>query len=216
MTTLIAHDQLKVLLADDHPIVRRGLSSIINEQGDMMVIAEAENGFDAVDKVKRVRPDVILLDLAMPIMDGSTALLKILDFDPTAKVIILTTYDAEEDIRRALACGALGYLVKDTDPIELVNGIRRVASGRKAISFEAAEILSRSSNVVSLTARELEVLQLISIGEGNKQIGSTLGIAQGTVKAHISSLFTKLDAQSRTEVVATALRKGLIHSHRSR
>lgn len=203
-------NHLQILLADDHPIVRRGLVSIISEEQDMKIVAEAENGFDAVEKARLFRPDVILLDLAMPIMDGAEALLKILEDDPAAKVIILTTYDVEEDIYRTLSCGALGYMIKDTIPSELIDGIRRVASGRKAVGIDVAEKLTGRMVSNPLSDRELEVLRLIAVGEGNKQIGVKLGIAQGTVKAHISSLFTKLGAQSRTEVVAIALRRGMI------
>lgn len=206
--------KIRVMIADDHEIVRRGLVSIIKDESDLMIVGEYGNGLEALQHYEELATDVVLMDLAMPILDGTSAMVKILERDSQAKVIILTTYDEEEDVYRAMSGGAWGYLLKDAAPAELVSSIRRVISGKKAIGPEAASMLAQRMGSLELTERELEVLRLLAAGDGNKQIGSKLSIAPGTVKAHIANLFTKLGVQGRTEAVAIALRRGLVKIER--
>ncbi len=205
---------IRVMIADDHAIVRRGLVSIINDEPDLVIVGEYGNGLEALQHYEELAPDVVLMDLAMPILDGTSATVKILEKDTQAKVIILTTYDEEEDVYRAMSAGAWGYLLKDAAPAELVSSIRRVVAGKKAIGPEAASMLAQRIGSLELTERELEVLQLLASGDGNKQIGTKLSIAPGTVKAHVANLFAKLGAQGRTEAVAIALRRGLVRIER--
>ncbi len=205
---------IRVMIADDHAIVRRGLVSIINDEPDLVIVGEYGNGLEALQHYEELAPDVVLMDLAMPVLDGTSATVKILEKDTQAKVIILTTYDEEEDVYRAMSAGAWGYLLKDAAPAELVSSIRRVVAGKKAIGPEAASMLAQRIGSLELTERELEVLQLLASGDGNKQIGTKLSIAPGTVKAHVANLFAKLGAQGRTEAVAIALRRGLVRIER--
>lgn len=205
---------IRVVIADDHTIVRRGLVSIINDEPDIVIVGEYANGLEALEHYDELTPDVVLMDLAMPILNGTSSMAKILEKDSQAKVIILTTYDEEEDVYRAMSAGACGYLLKDAAPAELISSIRRVLTGRKAIAPEAASMLAQRMGSLELTDRELEVLRLLAAGDGNKQICTKLSIAPGTVKAHIANLFAKLGAQGRTEAVAIALRRGLVRIER--
>ena len=181
--------QLRVLVADDHPVVRHGLVALIDHQADMCVVAEAGNGREAVEQYAAQQPDVVLMDLRMPELDGVEAIAAIRAASPQARIVVLTTYDSDEDIYRGLRAGAQGYLLKDAPAGELLNAIRAVAAGQKRIPAEVAAKLAERMVSPELTARELEVLRLVVEGQSNKEIGVALTIAEGTVRAHLNSIF---------------------------
>ncbi len=199
-----------ILIADDHSVVREGLVSLVKRKSDMTVVAEASNGREAVDLWKEHRPDVTLLDLRMPELDGVGVIKEIREFDDGAHIIVLTTFDGDEDIYRAIKAGAKGYLLKDTAREALMESIRRVHAGETCIPPALAAKLADRVSGEALSAREIEVLQRIAAGKSNKEIGAELFISEGTVKTHVKSIFSKLDVVSRTEAVATATRRGLI------
>jgi len=199
-----------ILIADDHSVVREGLVSLVKRKSDMTVVAEASNGREAVDLWKEHRPDVTLLDLRMPELDGVGVIKEIREFDDGAHIIVLTTFDGDEDIYRAIKAGAKGYLLKDTAREALMESIRRVHAGETCIPPALAAKLAERVSGEALSAREIEVLQRIAAGKSNKEIGAELFISEGTVKTHVKSIFSKLDVVSRTEAVATATRRGLI------
>jgi DNA-binding NarL/FixJ family response regulator len=201
---------IRILIADDHSVVREGLVSLVKRKSDMTVVAEASNGREAVDLWKEHHPDVALLDLRMPELDGVGAIKEIREVDPNAHILVLTTFDGDEDIYRAIKAGAKGYLLKDTAREALMDSIRRVHSGETCIPPTLAAKLADRVSGEALSAREIEVLQRIAAGKSNKEIGAELFISEGTVKTHVKSIFSKLDVVSRTEAVATATRRGLI------
>lgn len=203
-------DKIRVLIADDHVIVTAGLASIIGLQQDMMVIAEAANGLDAVDLWHKHRPDVALFDLRMPVLDGVGAIAQIRKADAAARVIVLTTYDTDNEIYRAIKAGAKGYLLKDARREDLLDCIRRVNRGETCIPHSLVEKLAAGVSSETLTGRELDVLTLLARGKSNKEIGANLYISETTVKAHLRSIFTKLNVLSRTEAIAAASRRGLV------
>lgn len=177
---------------------------------DVTVVAQAQNGRDAVEQWERQRPDVSLLDLRMPVLDGVEAIREIRAMDTTARIILLTTFDGEEDIYRGLRAGAKAYLLKDAPREEILDCIRKVHNGETVISaFVAAKLAGRVSGI-ELTEREMVVLRALATGQSNKEIGRTLFISEATVKAHLKSIFAKLDVLSRTEAVAAAARRGLV------
>jgi two-component system NarL family response regulator len=201
---------IRILIADDHSVVREGLVSLVKRKSDMTVVAEANNGREAVDLWKEHRPDVILLDLRMPELDGVGAIKEIRGLDDSAHIVVLTTFDGDEDIYRAIKAGAKGYLLKDTAREALMECIRRVHAGETCIPPTLAAKLADRVSGEALSAREIEVLQRVAAGKSNKEIGAELFISEGTVKTHVKSIFSKLDVVSRTEAVATASRRGLI------
>jgi DNA-binding NarL/FixJ family response regulator len=201
---------IRILIADDHSVVREGLVSLVKRKSDMTVVAEASNGREAVELWKQHRPDVTLLDLRMPELDGVGAINEIRALDENAHIVVLTTFDGDEDIYRAIKAGAKGYLLKDTAREALMECIRRVNSGETCIPPTLAAKLAERVSGEALSAREIEVLQRIAAGRSNKEIGAELFISEGTVKTHVKSIFSKLDVVSRTEAVATATRRGLI------
>jgi DNA-binding NarL/FixJ family response regulator len=201
---------IRILIADDHSVVREGLVSLIRRKADMTVVAEGSNGREAVDFWKEHRPDVTLLDLRMPELDGVGAIKEIRELDPNAHIVVLTTFDGDEDIYRAIKAGAKGYLLKDTAREALMECIRRVHAGETCIPPTLAAKLAERVSGEALSAREIEVLQRIAAGKSNKEIAAELFISEGTVKTHVKSIFSKLDVVSRTEAVATATRRGLI------
>ncbi len=203
-------ERICILIADDHSVVREGLVSLVKRKSDMTVVAEASNGREAVDLWKEHRPDVTLLDLRMPELDGVGVIKEIREFDDGAHIIVLTTFDGDEDIYRAIKAGAKGYLLKDTAREALMESIRRVHAGETCIPPALAAKLADRVSGEALSAREIEVLQRIAAGKSNKEIGAELFISEGTVKTHVKSIFSKLDVVSRTEAVATATRRGLI------
>lgn len=205
-----AETKIRVILADDHPVVRDGLAAIVNQQKDMTVVAEAGDGADAIALYADHRPDVMVLDLRMPRRDGVSVVEEVLEAHPKARLLIMTTYDGDEDIFRSLSKGAKGYLLKDAPRAEILAAIRAVAADQPytsgAIAAKALQRLGRPS----LTQRELDVLQQIAQGRSNKDIGRRLQITEGTAKTHVKAILTKLDAISRTEAVAVAHKRGLI------
>lgn len=203
-------DKIRVLIADDHMTVTAGLVAIIGMQPDMMVVADGANGREAVDLWRNYRPDVTLLDLRMPTLDGVSAISEIRKEHPAARVIVLTTYDTDNEIYRAIKAGAKGYVLKDARREELLECIRRVSRGEICIPPSLLERLAAGVSSDTLTGRELDVLALLARGKSNKEIGANLYISETTVKAHLRSIFAKLNVLSRTEAVAVASRRGLV------
>jgi DNA-binding NarL/FixJ family response regulator len=202
--------RIRLLIADDHSVVREGLVSLVKRKSDMVVVAEASNGREAVELWKKQRPDVTLLDLRMPELDGVGTIKEIRELDENAQIIVLTTYDGDEDIYRAIKAGAKAYLLKDTARDALVDCVRRVRSGETYLPQPLAAKLAERVSGAALSSREMDVLKRMAAGKSNKEIGAELFISEGTVKTHIKSIFTKLDVVTRTEAVATATRRGLI------
>jgi DNA-binding NarL/FixJ family response regulator len=199
-----------VLVVDDHALFRAGVSNIINQERDLRVVAEAANGAEAVEVYERVRPDAVLLDLRMPVMEGVEAVRRIRARDPGARVIVLTTYDTDEEIARALKAGAKAYVLKDISADALVGCIRNVLAGKTYIAPAAAAKLAEGVTRVQLTPRELATLRLMADGKANKEIATELGISDRTVKTHLGHLFEKLGVASRTEAIKVATRRGLV------
>ena len=202
---------IRVLLADDHTVVRDGLSVIIDQEAGLQVVAQAANGREAVELWCEHRPDITLMDLQMPLLNGVSAIDEIRAINPDAGIIVLTTFDGDEDIYRALRAGAKSYLLKDVRREELFHCIREVHAGKYFLPPEVAAKLAGRQPTVGLTPRELEVLQLLSEGKSNKAVGTLLSIAEVTVKSHVRAVFTKLNVLSRTEAIAVANRTGLFH-----
>ena len=204
-------DTIRLVIADDHPVVREGLAAMCNRRPDLTVVAEAENGEQAVALVLTHRPDVVLMDLRMPVLGGVDAIGAIRAEWPEARIVVMTTFDGDEDIYRALQAGARAYLLKDTPREEIVDAIRAVHAGQKRIPPEIASKLADRLTAEPLTDRELGVLKQIVAGRSNKEIGAALGIAEGTVKVHVNSLLGKLGVEDRTQAVTEALRRGIVH-----
>jgi two-component system NarL family response regulator len=202
---------IRILVADDHPVVRDGLTATINYQPDMNVVATAGSGLAAIATYRQHRPDVTLMDLRMPEMDGVSAITAIRAEFPTARIIVLTTYDGDEDIYKGLRAGAVGYLLKDTPTEEVLGAIRAIHQGRKYVPPSVAIKLAERVNTTQLTERELEVLGMIARGNSNQGIAKALFIVEGTVKAHVTNILTKLGADDRTQAVTEALRRGILH-----
>ncbi len=205
-----ALSNIRILIADDHLVVREGLVAILNRQSDMTVVGEAGNGHEALEQWRNHRPDVTLMDLRMPEMSGVEAIIAIREEDDKASVIILTTYDSDEDVYRGMRAGAKAYLLKDAHREELLNCIRAVYAGKTVVSPGVASKLANRLREDELTPRELEILNLVAQGLSNKLIARALEISEGTVKTHVKNLLEKLDATSRTEALAVAARRGLI------
>jgi two-component system, NarL family, response regulator len=201
---------IRVLVADDHPILREGLVALIDRQADMSVVAVAGNGQEAVDLYRQFMPDVAVLDLRMPVMDGIQAVTGIRLIDPHARLVILTSFASDEDIYRALEAGARGYLLKDAPGEDLIEGLRTVLDGRTFIPPTIASKLAERVGTVELTTRERQVLALIAKGKGNREIGVDLNVTEGTIKVHVNNILTKLGVASRTEAVSLAVRRGLV------
>jgi DNA-binding NarL/FixJ family response regulator len=204
-------DTIKILIVDDHNIVRQGLAALLKTVPGFAVAAEAADGEQAVELFRKHKPDVTLMDLRLPKMNGVDAIARIRDASPAARIIVLTTFDGDEDIYRALQAGAKGYLLKGMDLSELTEAIRTVHAGRTRIPPRVAEKLAERMGAASLTARELEVLRLIVAGKSNKDIGTALFISEATVKTHVNSLLSKLGVEDRTQAATTALQRGIVH-----
>ncbi|HEX8186230.1 MAG TPA: response regulator transcription factor [Blastocatellia bacterium] len=202
---------IRVLIVDDHFVVRMGLAALIGTQADMVVIAEAVNGRQAVESFRQHKPDITLMDLRMPEANGVEAIIEIRKQYPEARIIILTTYDGDEDIYRALQAGARGYLLKDMLRDGLLEAIRAVHAGQRRVPAEVASRLAERMNRTDLTAREMEVLRLIVKGRSNKEIAAELGVAEGTVKIHINNILSKLGVSDRTQAATFALHRGIVH-----
>ncbi len=211
-------EAIKILIADDHPIVRQGLATVLNQEEDLEVVGLAENGLEAVARARELRPDIILMDLQMPEMDGVEAIHQIKEEAPDIGIIILTTYDADDYIFRGIEAGARGYLLKDSPPEEVLKAIRTVDKGESLVQPRvASRLLDRFIQLAGapdtgevLSPRELEVLQLMAKSTVNKDIATELLIGESTVKTHIVHIFNKLGVKGRTEAVAEAARRGII------
>jgi len=201
---------IRLLITDDHAVVRMGLVAVLSHHPDLTVVAQAEDGGEAVRLFSEVRPDVTVMDVRMPIKDGISATSEIRRIDPLARILMLTTYDTEEDVHRAMAAGARGYVLKDAGPGELVEAIRHVAAGETWLPKHIQQQLAQRNNEEQLTARQIEVLQLLAQGQSNKAIGSLLGISEDGAKAHVKQIFLKLRVSDRTSAVATAVRRGIL------
>ena len=210
--------KIKILIADDHPVVREGLSAMLNKEPDIQVVGEAENGTEAIDKAKELQPDVVLMDLRMPEVDGVEAMRQIRASNPGIKFIVLTTYDNDEYIFKGIEAGARAYLLKDAPREELFKAIRAVYKGESLIEpAVAGKVLDRFAELSRqaqaperLSERELEVLKLMAKGAANKEIAAGLCISESTVKTHIQTIFQKLGVGDRTEAVTEAIKKGII------
>jgi two-component system NarL family response regulator len=201
---------IRILIADDHTVLRDGLASIIWQEQDMDVVGEVGDGRQAVEIWKKQRPDITLMDLRMPGLDGVNAIYEIRAADPSARIIVLTTFDGDEDIYRALRAGAKSYLLKDVRREELFQCIREVHAGKTFVPPAVAAKLAERLPGDELSPRELEVLRLLAEGKPNKLIGVAMSITEVTVKSHVQSLFKKLNVLSRTEAIAVANRRGLL------
>ena len=211
-------EPVRIVIADDHPVVRTGLQGILASQPDFEVVGEASTGREAIDLAQALRPDVVLMDLRMPEMDGVEAISRIVAEQPEARVLVLTTYDGDADIVRAVGAGATGYLLKDTPREELCRAIRAAARGESVLApVVAARLMGRvrEPQGEALSGREAEVLKLVSGGTSNKEIGQQLHISEATVKSHLSHIFGKLGVDDRTAAVTAALERGILHLERS-
>jgi len=202
--------QIRILTVDDHPLLREGIASLIEIESDMVIIGEASTGREAVEEFRRHQPDVTLMDIQMPELNGIDAMTRIIAEHPNAKIIVLTTYNGDAQIFRALKAGAQGYLLKGLLRKELVETIRAVHAGKKRISPEVAGQVAEYATDDSLTARELDILQLIAQGNSNKVIADRLGVTEDTVKAHVRSILSKLSANDRTHAVTISVKRGFI------
>ena len=214
-------DPIRVLIVDDHMVVRDGLTTMLGREGDFTVAGEARNGLEAVDQARELRPDVVLMDLRMPELDGVEAMTRIREEDSDVKFIVLTTYDTDEYIFHAIQAGAKGYLLKDTSREELFRAVRAVHRGESLIQpGVAARVLDRFAELSrqasqlpdshSLSDREIEVLGLMAKGAPNKEIASSLTTSESTVKTHVANIFQKLEVSGRTEAVTQAMQRGII------
>jgi two-component system NarL family response regulator len=203
--------KIRVILADDHPVVRDGLANMVNQQPDMVVVAEAGDGEAAINLYEEHNPDVMVLDLRMPKRDGVAVVEHVLGLHPKARLLIMTTYDGDEDIFRSLSQGAKGYILKDAPRQEILSAIRAVSQDQPYTSSSIATKALQRMAKPSLTQRELDVLAQLAEGRSNKDIARRLEITEGTAKTHVKAILTKLDAISRTEAVAVAHRRGLVH-----
>jgi DNA-binding NarL/FixJ family response regulator len=206
-----AYGRIRVLVADDHPVVRTGLAAVLTQEADLELVAEAENGARAVALYREHQPDVCLMDLRMPLMDGVEATRAITTEFPGARILALTTYEGDADIRRALDAGARGYLLKDMLLTDVIRAIRSVRLGERVIPNAVAVRLAEFPERSDLTERELEVLQFVARGLSNKEVASAIGRTDETVKIHLKNMFAKLGVADRTEAVTVAITRGLIH-----
>jgi len=202
--------EIRVLCVDDHPIVREGIAAMMENEDDVVSVGEAADGKAAIEQYRKLKPDVVVMDLRMPGLGGLEATIQIRREFPAARIIVLTTYEGDEDIHRALDAGARGYLLKDSVRRELLQSIREVHAGQRHISATAATRLAEHTPRTSLSPRELEVLRLIAEGLRNKEIGAKLDIAEDTVKIHIKNIFAKLEVIDRTAAVVAASQRGFI------
>ncbi len=200
---------IRILAVDDHALLRKGLAAVINAEPDMKLVAESANGEDAIEKFRMHRPDVVLMDLQMPGLNGIEATIRILSEFPDARIVVLTTYKGDAQVLRALRAGARAYLLKGHDR-ELVETIHAVAEGRKRIPPEIAAELAEHATDDELSEREIEVLQLIATGNSNKQIADRLFVAEATIKSRVTNILSKLGASDRAHAVTIALKRGII------
>jgi len=203
-------DAIRILTVDDHPVLREGIAAVLAGELDIVVIAEASNGQEAVEQFRKHRPDVTLMDLQMPVMNGTEAIQSIRKDFPDARIIVLTTYSGDAQAARALEAGASGYLLKNMLRKELVETIRSVHAGKRKIPAEIAVEMAEHHADDALTEREIEVLRLVAAGNANKRVADVLGISEETVKAHLRNILSKLAANDRTHAVTIAIKRGII------
>jgi DNA-binding NarL/FixJ family response regulator len=211
MSTAVS--RIRILVVDDHPIVRSGITSVLATQADFDVVGEAENGSDAVSAAARLEPDLVLMDLRMPVLNGVAASAAILAARPATRIVVLTTYASDGEVLRAIEAGAVGYLLKDVPHDELFRALRAVARGARYLAPVVTERLMarwQQPARLTLTDRELDVLRCVALGNGNKEIAAELGIAEPTVKAHLVHIFEKLGVENRTAAARVAHERGLI------
>lgn len=201
---------IRILTVDDHIVLREGIASIVEAEADMQIVGEAANGSEAVEAHRRLRPDIMLMDLQMPVMSGVEAIEKICGQDPNARIVVLTTYEGDVQVVRALKAGACAYLLKSSLLDELLNTIRSVHAGKRYIPPDLAQEIAIHAAEDPLSQREITVLELVASGKSNKLVAWELDVSDETVKAHLRSIFSKLDVSDRTQAVTTALRRGII------
>jgi DNA-binding NarL/FixJ family response regulator len=202
--------RIRILTVDDHPLLRQGIAAIINSQPDMQLMAEASNGSEGIQKFREFRPDITLMDLRLPDMSGIDSLIAIRSEFTEARIIMLTTFEGDVEMQRALKAGAYGYLLKNMPPKELVETIRHVRAGKKRLPAEVAANLAEHLSDEALTEREIEVLRHVSGGNRNRDIAERLFISEETVKVHLRHIMEKLGASDRTQAVAIAVRRGIV------
>lgn len=207
----MSKSSIRILIADDHYVVRMGLTALVETEPDLQVVGEAADGTQVVELYKKLEPDLVLMDLRMPQTDGVTATRKIREQFPNARILMLTTYDGDDDIHKALSAGAGGYLLKNSTRDSLIPAIRAVAAGQRWIPQEVASRLAARKMFEELTPRELGVLHQLAKGLANKEIADVLKISEHTVKDHLKSILGKLHVADRTEAVTAALQRGIIH-----
>ena len=201
---------IRILIVDDHPMLREGLVAVLQSQEDIAVVGDADDGAKAVAAFRALQPDITLMDLQMPVMNGVAAIAAIRREFPKARIIVLTTYSGDVQALRALKAGAVGYLLKNSVRKELLDAIRAVHAGRRYLPPEIATEIAVHAIDEPLTGREVDILRLIAAGEANKQVARDLGIAEETVKAHLKNIFIKLDVADRTHAVTVAAKRGII------
>ena len=208
----VAEKKIRILIADDHAFLREGIAAMLRFQHDMELVAEAGDGKDAVDLFVQHRPDIVLMDLQMPVMNGIEAIREICKVHPVAKIIVLTTYQGDAQVHRAIMSGATGYLLKSMLKDDLINAIHNVYAGRKYIPPEVAVSLAEHYADDDLSKREIEVLRLVALGNSNKRVALQLHISEDTVKSHVKAIMAKLGANDRTHSVTIAMKRGFIEA----